>query len=74
MILSQTLVGEEPTELSSKAVTLLVSREEPGLLLGSVLSTGKGSIFTLPSVHNLFDNGTLFVDSKVGRERTSDVV
>ena len=51
-----------------------MSREEPGLLLGSVLSTGKGSSFTLPSVHNLFDNGTLFVDSKVGRERTSDMV
>ena len=64
-ILSQTLVGEEPTELSSEAVTLLVSREEPGFLVGSVLSTGKGSSFTLPFVPNLFDNGTQFVDSKV---------
>ena len=64
--MSQTLVGEEPTELSSQAVTLLVSREEPELLVGSVLAAGEGSSFTLPSVPNLFDNGTQFVDSKVG--------
>ena len=65
-MLSQTLVGEEPTELAAQAVTLLVSREEPDFLAGSVLSTGKGSSFTLPSVPNLFDNDTQFVDSKVG--------
>jgi len=64
--LSQTLVGEEPTELSAQAVTLLVSKEEPDLLAGSVLSTGKESSFTLPAVPNLFDNGTQFVDSQVG--------
>ena len=60
--------------LSSEAVTLLVSREEPGLLVGSVLSAGKGSSFTLPSVPNLFDNGTQFVDSKVGENYTKDRV
>ena len=64
--MSQTLVGEEPTELLAQAVSLLVSREEPDLLAGSVMSTGKGSSFTLPSVPSLFDNGTRFVDSKVG--------
>lgn len=64
--MSQTLVGEEPTELSAQAVTLLVSREEPDLLAGSVLSTDKGSSFTLPSVPNFFCNGTQFVDSQVG--------
>ena len=64
--MSQTLIGEEPTELSSEAVTLLVSREEPGFLVGSVLSAGKGSSFTLPSVPKLLDNGAQFVDSKVG--------
>lgn len=67
-ILSRTLVGEEPIELSAPLVSLLVSREEPGLLAGSVLSN-KGSSFTLPSVPNLFDNGTLFVDSQVGRNQ-----
>ncbi|KAJ7334469.1 hypothetical protein OS493_014786 [Desmophyllum pertusum] len=63
-ILSRTLVGEEPTELSSQSVSLLVSREEPELLAGSVL-TNKGSSFTLPSVSDLFGNGTQFVDSQM---------
>lgn len=67
--MSRTLVGEEPTELSAQAVSLLVSREEPDLLAGSILSTDKGSSFTLPSVPNLFDNGTQFVDSKVGENQ-----
>ena len=67
-ILSQTLVGEEPTELSTQAVSVLVSREEPDLLAGSILSTDKGSSFTLPSVPNLFDNDKQFVDSKVGEK------
>ena len=64
-ILSRTLVGEEPTELSSQSVSLLVYREEPELLAGSVISN-KGSSFTLPPVPNLFGNGTQFVDSQVG--------
>ena len=63
--MSQTLIGEKPTELSSEAVILLVSREEPGFLVGSVLSASRGSSFTLPSVPNLFHNAP-FVDSKVG--------
>ena len=67
--MSQTFVGEEATELSTKAVSLLVSREEPGFLAGSVLSTDKGSSFTLPSVPSLFDNDTQFVDSKVGEKQ-----
>ena len=66
-ILSRTLVGEAPSELSSQSVSLLVSREEPELLAGSVFSN-KGSSFTLPSVPNLFGNGTQFVDSQVGSE------
>ena len=63
-LLSQTLVGEEPIELSSQAVSLLVSREEPDFLAGSVLSS-KGYSFMLPSDPYLFGNGTQFVDSQV---------
>ncbi|XP_078344032.1 polycystin family receptor for egg jelly-like [Oculina patagonica] len=63
-ILSRTLVGEKPTELSAQVVSLLVSREEPDLLAGSVLSSN-GNSFILPSVPNLFGNGTQFVDSQI---------
>ena len=63
-ILSRTLVGEKPRELSSQSVSLLVSREESDLLAGSVLSN-KGNSFTLPSNPFLFGNGTQFVDSQV---------
>ena len=63
-ILTRTLTGEKPRELSAKSVSLLVAREEPGLLAGSVLSS-KGSSFTLPSSTDLFGNGTQFVDSQV---------
>ena len=65
MILSRTLVGEEPKELPAQAVSLLVSREEPNLLVGTVLSN-KGNSFNFPSVPNLFGNVTQFVDSQVG--------
>ena len=63
-ILSQTLVGEEPRELSAWSVSLLVSREEPDLVAGSVLSS-KGNSFILPSSAGLFGNNTEFVDSQV---------
>ena len=63
-ILSRTLVGEEPREMSRRSVSLLVAREEPDLLAGSVISS-QGSSFTLPSSTNLFGNETQFVDSQV---------
>ena len=63
-ILSRTLVGEKPKELSSQSVSLLVFREETYLFPGSVLSN-QGYGFALPSDSKLFDNGTLFVDSQV---------
>ena len=63
-ILSRTLVGEKPRQFSSQSVSLLVSREEPNLLAGSVLSN-KGDSFMLPSNPNLFGNGQQFVDSQV---------
>jgi len=66
-ILSRTLVGEKPRELSAWSVSLLVSREEPDVLAGSVLSS-EGNSFTLPASADLFDNGTEFVDSQVTRE------
>lgn len=64
-ILSRTLVGEEPTELLAKAISLLVSREEPNLLGGTLLSSS-GNSFQLTSLSNLFSNVTQFVDSQVG--------
>ena len=63
-ILSRTLIGEKPRELSSRSVSLLVFREEPYLLSGSVLSN-QGYSFALPSDLNLFGNGTRFLDSQV---------
>jgi len=66
-ILSRTLIGEEPTELSARSVSLLVSREEPDLLAGSVLSSN-GTSFSLPASADLFENGTQFVDSQVTQE------
>lgn len=66
-ILSRTLIGEAPSELSAQYMSLLVSREDPDLVAGSVLSS-KGNSFTFPSVPNLFGNGTQFVDSQVGSD------
>ena len=63
-ILSRTLVGEAPSEFSTQSTSLLASREDPGLLAGSVLSS-KGSSITLPSIPSLFGSGTQFVDSQV---------
>ena len=63
-ILSRTLVGEEPREMSRRSVSLLVAREEPDLLAGSVISS-QGSSFTLPSSTDLFGNETQFVDTQV---------
>ena len=63
-MLFRTIVGEKPRELSSQPVSLLVFREEPHMLPGSVLSNQDYS-FALPSDSNLFGNSTLFVDSQV---------
>ena len=63
-ILSRTLVGEEPKELSAKSVTVLVARMEPDSLADSVLAS-KGNSFTLPPSTELFRNSTQFVDSQV---------
>ena len=63
-ILSRTLVGEEPKELSAKSVTMLVARMEPDSLADSVLAS-KGNSFTLPPSTKLFRNSTQFVDSQV---------
>lgn len=72
-ILSRTLVGEAPRELSSQSMSLLVSREQPDLLAGSVLSNN-GSSFILPIGSSLFGSGTQFVDSQVDRnERYANI-
>ena len=64
-ILSRTLVGEEPKELSAKSMTtMLVARMEPDSLADSVLAS-KGNSFTLPPSTELFRNSTQFVDSQV---------
>lgn len=63
--MSRTLVGEEPSELSGLAMSLLVSREEPHFLVGTVFSN-KGNSFRLPAVPNFFDISTQFVDTQVG--------
>ena len=64
-ILSRTLVGEEPKELSAQAMSLLVFREEPKLLAGTVLSN-KGNSFQFTSLPFQLDDDTPFVDSRVG--------
>ena len=43
-----------------------MSREEPDVLAGSVLSC-KGNSLTFPSSAELFNNATKFVDSQVSR-------
>ena len=48
----------------TRSVSLLVAREEPDLLAGSVISS-QGSSFTLPSSTNLFGNETQFVETQV---------
>ena len=63
-ILSRTLVGEEPKELPAQAMSLLVLREEPKLLAGTVVSS-KGNSFQLPSFPFELDNDTHFVDGQV---------
>lgn len=64
-VLSRTLVGEEPKELPAQAMSLLVFREEPKLLAGTVLSNN-GNSFRLTSLPFHLDNDTQFVDSQVG--------
>ena len=64
-ILSRTLVGEEPKELPAQAMSLLVFREEPKLLAGTILSN-KGNSFQLSSLPIELENNTYFVDSQVG--------
>ena len=64
-ILSRTLIGEEPKELPAQAMSLLVFREEPKLLAGTILSN-KGNSFQLSSLPIELENNTYFVDSQVG--------
>ena len=64
-ILSRTLIGEEPKELPAQAMSLLVFREEPNLLTGTILSN-KGNSFQLSSLPIKLENNTYFVDSQVG--------
>lgn len=63
-ILFRTLVGEEPKELPAQAMSLLVLREEPKLLAGTVLSN-KGNSFQLSSFPFKLENDIHFVDSQV---------
>ena len=63
-ILSRTLIGEEPKELPAQAMSLLVFREEPNLLAGTILSN-KGNSFQLSSLPIELENNTYFVDSQV---------
>ncbi|XP_022779915.1 polycystic kidney disease protein 1-like 2 isoform X2 [Stylophora pistillata] len=63
-ILSRTLVGEEPKVLPAQAMSLLLLRQEPNLVAGTVLSN-KGNSFRLPPVSKLFDNSTQFLDSQM---------
>lgn len=65
VILSRTLIGEEPKELPAQAMSLLVFREEPKLLAGTILSN-KGNSFQLSSLPIALENNTYFVDSQVG--------
>ena len=64
-ILFRTLIGEEPKELPAQAMSLLVFREEPKLLAGTILSN-KGNSFQLSSLPIALENNTYFVDSQVG--------
>ena len=64
-ILSRTLIGEEPKELPAQAMSLLVFREEPKLLAGTILSN-KGNSFQLSSLSSALETNTYFVDSQVG--------
>lgn len=64
IILSRTLVGEEPKKLSAQAMSLLALREEPNLLARTVLSD-KGNSFQLASLPSQVANVTQYVDSQV---------
>ena len=64
-ILSRTLVGEESRELQAQAMSLLVFREEPNLLAGTLLSN-KGNSFQFTSLPLQLDNDTHFEDTQVG--------
>lgn len=67
IILSRTLVGEEPKKLSSHAMSLLVLREEPDMLAKTIL-TNKGNSFQLTSLPIQLANVTQYIDSQVGTE------
>ena len=65
ILLSRNLVGEAQKELTAQAMSLLVLREEPYMLAGTVL-TSKGNSFQLTSLSIQLANVTQYVDSKVG--------
>ena len=65
ILLSRNLVGEAQKELTAQAMSLLVLREEPYMLAGTVL-TSKGNSFQLTSLPIQLANVTQYVDSKVG--------
>lgn len=71
-ILSRTLVGEEPRKLPARAMSLLVLREEPKLLAGTIL-LNKGNSFQLTSLPIELDNA-YFVDSQVGMRTTITLI
>ena len=72
IILSRTLVGEEPKQLSAQAMSLLVLREEPDELARTALEN-EGNSFHLTSLSIQLANVTQFVDSQVGT-RTSVLI
>ena len=69
ILLFQTLVGEDPKDLTASAMSLLVLREEPHMLARTLL-TSKGNSFQLTSLPIHLANVTQYVDSQVGT-RTS---
>ena len=65
ILLSRTFVGEEQKKLTAKAMSLLVLRERPDMLVRTVL-TSKGNSFQLTSLPIQLVNVTQYVDSQVG--------
>lgn len=65
ILLSRSLVGEEPKQLTAQAMSVLVLREEPEMLVRAAL-TSKGNGFQFTSLPIQLANVTQFVDSQVG--------
>lgn len=65
IILSRTLVGEEPKKLSAHSMSLLILREEPDMLAKTIL-INKGNSFQLTSLPIQLADVTQYIDSQVG--------